>query len=57
VIKGQALGTIEPGGSFAITAESIGKVQVGGKTITLDPLSKDKFVAIGSTGDFVINEI
>jgi hypothetical protein len=57
VIKGQAVGTIEPGGFFAITAESIGSLKVGNTGIALSSKAKDAMLAIGSTGDFVINEI
>lgn len=57
VIKGQALGTVEKGGNFAITAENIGSVKIGKTKVALNPLAKDKYVAIGSTGDFVVNEI
>jgi len=57
VIKGQAIGSIEKGGNFAITAEKIGSVKIGKTKVALNPLAKDKFIAIGSTGDFVVNEI
>jgi hypothetical protein len=57
VIKGQALGSIDPGGHFAITAESIGSVKVGGTKLSLNPKAKDSLIAIGATGDFVVNEV
>ncbi len=57
VIKGQALGSIDPGGHFAITAEAIGSVKIGGTKLSLNAKAKDSLVALGSTGDFVLNEI
>jgi hypothetical protein len=57
VIKGQALGTVDPGGHFAITAEKVGNVVIGKTKLSLDPAAKDKYVAVGSTGDFVVNEV
>jgi hypothetical protein len=57
MIKGQALGTIEPGGAFAITAEQVGKVTIGKTKLSLDPAGKDKLLALGATGDFILNEV
>ncbi|MDB5540616.1 MAG: Ca2+-binding protein toxin-related [Devosia sp.] len=57
VIKGQALGTFAPGGHFAITAQQIGAVTIGQTRLPLQKLAKDHFLALGSTGDFFLNEV
>ena len=56
VIKGQALDTSEPGGKFAITAQEVGSVTIGKNKLAMQKGAKDSLVAIGSTGDFFVNE-
>lgn len=57
VVKGQAFGTLEPGGHFAISAQEIGKVQVGAGQLHLVKAIKDANYFLGSTNDFVVNEV
>jgi hypothetical protein len=57
VIKGQAIGTAEPGGRFAIEAEQIGRVQVGAAKLFLNKAAKDKMYVLGGTGDLFVNEV
>jgi len=57
VIKGQAMGSLEAGGNFAITAEQIGSVKIGSLKVALNAKAKDQQIAIGNTGDFVVNEV
>jgi len=57
VIKGQAIGTNEAGGRFAIEAEQIGSVKVGATKVLLNKTAKDKYVALGGTGDLFVNEV
>lgn len=57
VIKGQATGTVEAGGRFAIEAESIGSVQVGATKLVLSKLAKDHQLPLGGTGDLFVHEV
>jgi hypothetical protein len=57
MIKGNATGSPEAGGRFTISAEQVGSVTVGGIKQKLNPLATDKLLAIGSTGDFFVNEV
>ena len=57
VIKGQASGSLEAGGNFTITAEQVGSVKVGSLKVALNAKAKDQQIALGHTGDFVVNEV
>jgi hypothetical protein len=57
MIKGNAIGSTEAGGRFTISAEQVGSVTVGGIKQKLSSLATDKLVALGSTGDFFVNEV
>ena len=62
-IKGAARGTFEEGDRFAIVAEQIGSVSIGGaklaltKSKTADPANDINAIHIGATPDFVVREI
>lgn len=57
VVKGQAIGSVEAGGRFAIEAEQIGSVKVGATKIALNKAGKDQFVPVGGTSDFFAHEL
>jgi hypothetical protein len=57
VIKGQALGTFAAGDHFGITAQKIGSLKIGTTSVLLQAKAKDQFLALGSTGDLVLNEV
>ncbi len=57
VIGGQATGSFEPGGHFAIEAQQIGSVTVGKTKLALKKTGALDDFHLGSTGDFRLLEI
>ncbi len=62
-IKGEARGTFEDGDRFAIVAQQIGSVSIGGaklpltKSKTRDPANNLAAIPVGPTPDFVVREV
>ena len=63
-IKGAAIGTAEDGDRFAIVAEQIGSVSIGGAKLALhaaakgaDPANDLAAIHVGLTPDFVVREV
>ncbi|MEQ1859559.1 MAG: VCBS repeat-containing protein [Chthoniobacteraceae bacterium] len=62
-IKGAARGTFEDGDRFAVVAETIGSVSIGGKKLpltkstTADPANDLAAIPVGATPDFVVREV
>jgi hypothetical protein len=57
VIKGTATGSTAAGDSYAITAQEIGKVMIGGRKIALSKDEKDDVLIDGENGDFRVVEV
>jgi hypothetical protein len=56
-IGGQVLGTMGGADSFAITAEKVATLKVGGATITLTAGGHNDDVFLDLTGDFDVREV
>lgn len=57
VIKGQAVGMLEPGGQFGIVAQSIGALRCGTSKLALNKTGPLDVSHLGTIGDFSVREV